>query len=187
MQCPKDKTSQLVADALDGELKAQRCPECAGVFIAADDYLTWQTQHGAGEVSLPTTPFQLEFAHSPLDDKAALCPQCSHYLSRARVSLPDPFYIERCANCGGIWCDKGEWEALEKLGLNTAIQQLFSSRWQARVREAESAAKERQLMIDKLGPDLAEQVFQMVESLQAHPDGYFGVAYLMRRFDRHSS
>lgn len=132
---------------------------------------------------MPKT-LDVDYVQSPFDTKAALCPECNCYLARARVGLKTPFYVERCPNCHGIWCDRGEWDVLEKLGLHTAIEQLFSSEWQARVKEREYAARERQATIDKLGEDLAEKVFELAELLEGHPNGDFGVAYLMRRFDK---
>jgi hypothetical protein len=70
---------------------------------------------------------------------------------------------------------------LEHLGLHTTIEQLFTNEWQSRVRERQFFDQERQATIDKLGPELAEQVFELAQELEKHPNGDFGVAYLMRR------
>ncbi len=129
-------------------------------------------------------PVDVDYTQSPLDNRAALCPECGRYLSRARVSLKSSFYVERCLSCGGIWCDYGEWDILEKMGLHTAIERLFSAEWQAKVREREMAEQEQRATIDKLGSDLAEKVFELAKLLQEHPNGDFGVAYLMRRFNQ---
>jgi hypothetical protein len=69
------------------------------------------------------------------------------------------------------------------LGLATAIEKLFSSEWQAKTRAQKQQDQERQAMLDKLGPDLAQHVFELAEQLLQHPNGDFGVAYLMRRFE----
>jgi Zn-finger nucleic acid-binding protein len=184
MDCPKDKAT-LETATLDNGLNARRCASCAGVWLAADDYLSWQAQQEQHPQALiPHVP--LRYSHAPLDDKAAQCPQCGHYLARGLVAVEPPFTVERCANCGGIWCDSGEWEALHQLGLHTCIQHIFSSSWQAQVREAEHAQHERSMMIEHLGPELATQVFEVAEALHDHPEGYFGVAYLMRRLERHA-
>jgi hypothetical protein len=61
---------------------------------------------------------------------------------------------------------------------------VFSTEWQAQIRQLETEARERQAMLEKLGPELAERVFELTERLEKHPHGDFGVAYLMRRFDR---
>jgi len=98
--------------------------------------------------------------------------------------LKSPFYVERCPNCNGIWCDRGEWEILTKLGLHATIQQLFSNEWQARVMRSHQTEKEKQATADKLGAELAERLFELADLLENHPNGDFGVAYLMRRFNK---
>jgi hypothetical protein len=70
---------------------------------------------------------------------------------------------------------------LERLGLHTTIEQLFSNEWQTQVRERQFSEQERQATIEKLGSELAGRVFELAEALEKHPNGDFGVAYLMRR------
>lgn len=185
MQCPKDKTPELTDQVLSGDLPVKECPECGGAWIPPEHYQEWRDRHFQ-DVSgkLPSLTDAMHYSPAPLDARAALCPDCGCFLSRARIGIQNPFYVERCPRCKGIWCDQGEWEVLEKLGLHRAIEQLFSSEWQARVREQELAERERQATIDKLGEDLAKQVFALAELLENHPNGDFGVAYLMRRFEQ---
>ncbi len=83
--------------------------------------------------------------------------------------------------CRGIWCDYGEWDILESLGLHTTIEQLFTNEWQTRARSQQFSEQERQATIEKLGSELAQSVFELAEALENHPNGDFGVAYLMRR------
>lgn len=183
LQCPKNKHVELINCTLAAQLSAKSCPECQGHWLPAADYEDWQANHPQVEEALPNI-LEIDFTQSELDSKAGLCPECHRYLSRAKVGLKNPFYIERCTDCGGIWCDRGEWELLEKLGLHASIQQLFSSEWQTKVREREYAIAEQQATIEKLGPELAARVFDLAQMLQDHPNGDFGVAYLMRRFDK---
>ncbi|MEP0956871.1 zf-TFIIB domain-containing protein [Microcoleus sp. FACHB-1515] len=182
VRCPKDRKTELESSTLSGNLAVQCCSDCKGTWIPAAEYETWQSQHDRIH-DLPAT-LDVDYVQSPFDTKAALCPECNHYLSRAKVSLKTPFYVERCPNCNGIWCDHGEWEVLEKLGLHTAIEHLFTSEWQIRIKARETAEREREATIEKLGEDLAARVFDLAERLENHPNGDFGVAYLMRRFDR---
>lgn len=185
VQCPKDKKFELVDSNLTGDLPAKCCPDCKGTWIPSEEYETWQRRQPVvtlGDVSQQT--LDVDFVQSPFDAKAALCPQCSHYLARAKVGFKTPFYVERCPNCGGIWCDYGEWDVLTELGLNTVIQQLFTSEWQARSKEREQSEREKQATIEKLGEELANQLFELANLLESHPNGDFGVAYLMRRFDK---
>jgi hypothetical protein len=73
---------------------------------------------------------------------------------------------------------------LAKLGWHGAIPLLFTPEWQARVRKYELEDQERLAIIDKLGNELAQQVFQLASVLEKHPNGDFAVAYLMRRFEQ---
>ncbi|HEY9648052.1 MAG TPA: zf-TFIIB domain-containing protein [Chroococcidiopsis sp.] len=183
MQCPKDRTVELVGGTLAGDLPVQCCADCGGNWIPPENYHDWRARHDLqGLDTMPKTLDDLNYVQSPLDSKGGLCPDCGCFLSRSKVGSRNPFYVERCPKCGGIWCDRGEWDVLEKLGLTGVIDQLFMNEWQVRLREREWALRERQATIDKLGEDLAQLVFDLAEQLEKHPNGDFGVAYLMRRF-----
>lgn len=188
MLCPKDGDTPLALAALPAGPAAYCCSDCQGAWIPAELYADWQAQQ-LGRLS-PPDPSQLEplpasFAPGLYDAKGALCPECHNYLARVKVglSLGGTFYLERCKHCGGAWCDGGEWEALGTLGLQGAIAQLFLPQWQEGVRDREAFLQERRAVIDKLGPDLAAEVFELAGVLERHPNGDFAVAYLMRRFD----
>lgn len=183
MQCPKCKIVTLLDSVLDDKFAVKFCKECKGTWIPASEYETWQAQQGYSSVvpDLASRALNVDFVQSPFDSKAALCPECKRYLSRAKVNLKTPFYVERCMQCRGIWCDYGEWDILKTLGLHTTIEQLFSNEWQTKVRSHQYLEKERQATIEKLGSNLAERVFELAEELEKHPNGDFGVAFLMRR------
>lgn len=136
---------------------------------------------------MTVAPMSLNVPFQPAasDNRAGLCPECKHYLVRGRINLQSAsFFVERCPNCQGIWCDQGEWDMLEKLDLASHIEYIFTPEWQAQVRTLENAEREKQATIEKLGPEVAAQVFALAEVLENHPNGDFGVAYLMRRFDQ---
>jgi Zn-finger nucleic acid-binding protein len=183
--CPKDRKTLLTCIRLVDGLEAQYCSDCKGTWLPSKDYESWRAQqpHQEPDPSKLTQPLNVERVQSAYDTRAALCPECNNYLSRAKVSVDPPFYVERCMACSGIWCDHGEWAVLEKLGLHTTIESLFTQEWQTKVRKHELADQERRATIAKLGPELATEVFHLAELLEKHPQGDFGVAYLMRRFD----
>ena len=161
MDCPKCKNVSLSDSFLEDNFAVQCCQECKGTWITASEYEDWQTRQSNHPVApdlLSQTP-DADFVQSPLDMKAALCPECKRYLPRAKVNLKTPFYVERCLNCRGIWCDEGEWEMLKKLGMHTTIEQLFTNDWQTQVRSRQYSDRERQATIDKLGSELAGRVF----------------------------
>lgn len=190
MQCPKEPTVGLVDGTLSYGLTAQCCPDCGGAWIPPEKYVTWQSRQGiepAQDPQVDVLPSQIipVAAASPLDNRAALCPDCRHYLVRGRVPLKDfTFFVERCPNCKGYWCDRGEWQLLEQLQLDRHLEVIFSDLWQSRVKALELALKERQATMDKLGPDIAAKIFELADLLEQHPNGDFGVAYLMRRFEQ---
>ena len=185
MKCPKCKETLSDGTLAANALAVKCCPNCKGTWIPAAEYEAWQVQQSqsrSGLKSLSST--NVNFVPSELDSKGGLCPECGRYLPRAKVNLRAAFYVERCANCYGFWCDHGEWQVLQQLGLHTTIEQLFSSEWQAQVQQQQQAEKEREATIEKLGPEIAARVFELAEILEKHPNGDFAVAYLMRRFSQ---
>jgi Zn-finger nucleic acid-binding protein len=189
VHCPKERNVELVDGTLAGGLRAHCCPECGGAWIPPEHYHNWRADQGiqsSETVAVEVLPSQLTvaFTPSPLDNRAALCPDCQHYLVRGRIGLKQgSFFVERCPNCKGYWCDRGEWEILQKLQLDTHLEYIFAEPWQAQVKALELAIREREATIDKLGADIAAKIFELAALLEEHPNGDFGVAYLMRRFE----
>ena len=183
MDCPKCK-SGLVNGVLGDMLLTKHCTECEGDWISAHNYQSWQSTLSpvALDVGMIPQDRDLPYTPSPLDSKTVPCPECGRILSRGKIPLREPFYIEHCLTCSGTWCDRGEWTILEQLNLHTNIPQIFSSTWQAQVRANHLSQLERQAVIDKVGVEIAQQVFDLADTLSKHPNGDFAVAYLMRSF-----
>jgi Zn-finger nucleic acid-binding protein len=183
MDCPKCK-SALVNGILSDLLLTKHCRECSGEWISGHNYQTWRSEHAniAPNPDVLAQNYHLPYTPSPFDAKAASCPDCGMMMARGKITLRQPFYLEHCLTCGGIWCDRGEWEVLEQLKLHTNISQIFSNAWQAQVRASHMNELERQAVIDKVGVEMAQRVFDLADLLTKHPDGDFAAAYLMRRF-----
>ncbi|MEB3178775.1 MAG: zf-TFIIB domain-containing protein [Nostocaceae cyanobacterium] len=185
MRCPKCRTD-LLQGTFRSSLGAHYCPECVGIWISAREYEPWQAhqpQYSAAPQWLAQS-LDVQFKLSPHDGKAALCPECNRILSRTKVSLKTPFYLERCANCGGIWCDGGEWEVLEHLELHASIPQLCSQEWQVQIQKYQQIEKDREALVERFGVDLADLVFALADNLEHHPHADFAVAYLVRRISK---
>ncbi|MFK8182677.1 MAG: zf-TFIIB domain-containing protein [Phormidesmis sp.] len=185
MRCPKETTVEMEAGALAEDLPVQCCPECDGNWLPAQNYRRWQALN-AGLEAIPekVLPLTLEtdYKPAPLDGRAGLCPECGTYLKRSRLNLKTgSFYVERCPLCEGFWCDKGEWQIFEALGLHVQIPIVFQPEWQASVRELEKVEKQRLALIEKLGPEISERILELADLLKGHPHGDFGVGYLMRK------
>ena len=184
MDCPKCKKTSLKSVKLNKNLSAYQCQQCEGNWINGDTYKVWQSSGLSSYIKNKLTWIDKNienFTPSPLDTKASFCPECRQYLARGKVSVNPIFYIERCPQCKGIWCDGGEWEILNKLNIHGQINKLFSNEWQSSIREKQHEKQEKQALIDKIGEDLAQEIFALGEILEDHPEGDFAVAYLMRK------
>ncbi len=178
----------MVSGQLTEGLAAQCCSSCHGHWLPALDYQRWQSLNaGIDAIPEPILPLALETAYqpAPLDGKAGLCPDCGTFLKRSRLNLKkNSFYVELCPVCNGIWCDDGEWAIFEALGLHIQIPIVFQFEWQNQVRKLEQIERQRMALVEKLGPEIANRIFELGDLLKAHPQGDFGVAYLMRKFEK---
>ncbi len=183
MDCPKCKNAVLLETRLAGELPAARCSQCGGSWLPGLAYQHWKNEQQQSTASPERLlgDRRVSFRPSELDAKACLCPQCRRYLARARVESRPPFFLEHCQACEGFWCDEGEWDALRELGLSTSLYELFDPQWQTEFRERQQVQAERQNLIDKLGPQLAEQVMTLTTTILDHENGDFALAYIMRK------
>ena len=189
MFCPKHPKESLIVGHLTDGLQTFTCSICDGSWIMPEDYQSWQADQTDPSVELGslTVPINCELSYQPsrYDARAGLCPSCGFYLVRTKINLKQAaFFVERCPACKGIWCDDGEWPVLEELGLSAYIPVLFTDEWQSHVRTTEVELREREATAEKLGPEIAEKLFELAVLLEKHPNGDFGVAYLMRRFEK---
>jgi len=187
MKSPKAPQVDLTEELLPLGLTVYRCPMTGGFWIERSHYADWQAQ----QPEPPTLPVDIvqrlaaiDFVPPVEDNRVSLCPNTGRFLIRARIDAPKPFYVERASEDGGFWIDAGEWDVLGRLGLQAQLDVLFEADWQAKLRDVQQVDRQKQATIDKLGLELAQQVFELAEALRAHPQGDFGVAYLMQQFDR---
>jgi Zn-finger nucleic acid-binding protein len=188
MQCPKCKEA-LVDFNLFGSLKAESCQTCQGQWVDGDEYQQWrqqQTRATVDPVKVLRANLSAYTVPAEFDTKTGLCPICQRILSRTRVSTEPFFYLEQCLSCNGVWFDRDEAAILRQLKLHDQIEMLSSGNWQSQVRSAQMLLSEKEAVIEKLGIDIAQQVFELAEILTEEPNGDFAVAYLMRRFERES-
>ncbi|WP_323364043.1 hypothetical protein [Leptothoe sp. PORK10 BA2] len=179
----------MLTEQLAAGLISHSCSICHGSWVAADDYQAWQSTQADPSMGIRnlTVPINhsADYQPSRYDNRAGLCPHCGFYLVRERINLQKTaFFIERCPGCRGTWYDEGEWAVLDELGLSAYVPVLFTDEWHNYVRSAEAEFRERAATADKLGPEIAEKLFELAKLLEKHPNGDFGVAYLMRRFEQ---
>jgi Zn-finger nucleic acid-binding protein len=194
MKCPKDKDCQLepIHNLDQSKPDTSDCKNCGGQWISPDSYKIWQ-KNSLAQTDVPelVEPIflaedQTDYVPSDLDVKAGLCPECGSYLTRLRVffTLKRSFYLERCGGCGGFWCDQGEWEILAKLNCTNQLPNLFSSKWQTQLRDRQKVELERQMVIEKLGAGLAQQLFDLITALETNNEAGFAANYLTRQLEK---
>ncbi len=184
VKCPKEKDTYLESGELVAGLPSCVCKSCGGTWLRSQHYEAWRATQSIPADMPDTSDQEIPCTPAPTDSRAGLCPECGSYLSRVKVGWQYPFYVERCAACGGIWCDRGEWDSLQAMNLHTAIPQLFSMQWQFTAREKQQMHSERQALSAKLGEPLAQEVISLADKLENSEYGDFAVAYLIRRFER---
>jgi Zn-finger nucleic acid-binding protein len=115
------------------ELSGLACSECSGVWIPRHKYDAWRARQPA---DLPETPTAAQVAVSGTH-KAKICPQCGHLLLPYRVGHGLPISIDYCGACGGVWCDRAEWDAMKARNLHDNLHDMVSAHWQTAVRQSD--------------------------------------------------
>ena len=69
------------------------------------------------------------------DSKTGICPEGHGIMIRTKIETDDPFYLEKCSACGGIWFDSGEWDKLAKYNLTESINEFWCKSWQRQQRQ----------------------------------------------------
>lgn len=124
--CPKCRTTTLVAPDPRAS-RLLRCPDCKGTWLPKDEARL------EAVASLLATDSTIRPGEAG-DSRTGLCPNGHGILIRARVELADPFFLERCPECHGIWFDKGEWNVLAAGHLLSDLEHLWDPSWRAKMK-----------------------------------------------------
>ena len=177
MKCPVCKTVELSLSTLESNLTSRHCDHCGGNWIPSFEYWKWREAHKEN------LPEQDAAPHAPNPSTgvliAKLCPECSRILIKFRVGRGVNFSLDQCGNCGGIWFDKDEWEALKARNLHDDVHTIFTAPWQSQVRSEESRRKQEQIYVNKFGAEGFEEVRRMKEWIDEHPRKQEIIAYLL--------
>jgi len=177
MTCPVCITSTLrFAD--DGDRpKRLICDRCGGHWVRDRQYWSWRRAHGE---DLP--PKEPEPGTAPVVEDspgAKLCPECGRILSRRRAGYGLDFILERCPDCGGLWFDSNEWEALESRNLHDDVHMIFSEVWQRARGRDESRRDHEELLAEILGVADYATIRQFRCWLRGHPHCSTMMGYLL--------
>jgi Zn-finger nucleic acid-binding protein len=179
LSCPKcreetlERKEPLVYKRHEDEetpLYPARCTRCKGVWLTRDEIGQWRSGGGVLKISPSEAPPEdLE-----VDRKAGLCPDCGRILVRAALSESDggqsAFYLDRCANCGGIWFDHGEWNELAADEELDDLSRLWDPEWQRRRVEEKNRRAYLERLEERLGPDLYSLVQDLLARVRESPE-----------------
>lgn len=160
MQCPVCKKHMMNPVDLAPDLSGLGCGECAGVWIARTQYDRWRARQpgdlpeppAAAKGSVADTQKTVQVAVADTH-KTKICPQCGHLLLPYRVGHGLSFSIDYCGACGGVWCDRSEWDAIMARNLHDNLHDIVSANWQASVRRSDVQEAIEQTYKRLLGAD----------------------------------
>lgn len=175
-KCPKCKDAVLARNKVrtpSGAYVVQpyACPSCAGMWLAA----------GEAEVAAELVEDAAPAARSPNDARSGRCPFGHGLLERARIDVDEPFYLDRCPTCRGVFFDAGEWDRLARARLLHDVDALFDPLFQKRRAAARAEAAHRGRLVAALGSDVVEGIEAVADRLRDHPGRHDAVAYLLDR------
>jgi Zn-finger nucleic acid-binding protein len=109
LECPRDHSR--LQETHVGEAQLDVCPKCTGQFFDSGEMFA-----SFGMKADPSYWDRSETA-SAVRESEIHCPRCEKTMLLQDVSYEGTkVEIDRCRGCAGIWLDKGEVEALIKIG-----------------------------------------------------------------------
>lgn len=175
MNCPKCKDVEIKKASFHAPYA---CRKCGGMWVVDSKF-----------PDAATTPVEPDGDSSEtvdFDQKTGMCPSGHGILIRARVDMDEPFYLEKCTACGGIWFDKGEWLRIAHTSLAGNLHEIWSKAWQRK--HGREKNRENFLAMNRklLGDDVFNAIMALAEKLKAHPEKLRAVALLQEETNKPS-
>src|SRR5260221_7730949 len=167
MHSPVYPDTNMQLRQIEPGLAVYECPRSGGFWIPLQAYLAWKEQHSESSTAPPE-----DGAPVLQDDsrqRALICPESGRVLLRYRVGHGLQFHIDRSPATGGVWLDKGEWEALKRKGLHVSLNLIFTAAYQRQVRSAEYAHTLTETFRDRIGAVDFSKVAEFAAWLARHP------------------
>lgn len=172
--CPICRPATLVPVTVVADLVVHQCPQCGGIWLNMNDYLTWLRNHPELPVTRTTNPISVTDI-----TRLKACPKDGHAMRYYKVSPHADFTVDRCNTCHGVWFDNGEWEATLKLGMLNQIHNIFTDAWQRTIKDAAHRKTIEAVYAEKLGPDLYKDLRRLKSWLNKHPQKSLMLSYLL--------
>jgi Zn-finger nucleic acid-binding protein len=181
MQSPVYPNINLVRSEVEPGLYAYRCPSSGGVWIPLESYLNWIT-HQQVQPEIPA-----DYAPVPESDsnrKALICPESGRLLLRYRAGKGMDFHIDRSPATGGVWLDKGEWEALKCAGIHREMHLIFTASYQRTLRSSEYSRAMEKTFRERIGEGDFPRVAEFAKWLRDHARRQDICAYLFNEIEK---
>jgi Zn-finger nucleic acid-binding protein len=174
MDCPKCKDVSLKKKDYDSPYN---CNICGGIWVEFDKVPAFFDTMSNVESK--------EIAGNLNDDKTGFCPLGHGLMTRAKVeSNDDPFYLEKCSSCGGIWFDNDEWRRVINNKLEENLNDIWCSSWQTQQRKKKSRTNYLEINKKILGMEVFERVLELSEILKDHPEKGRAMALLHQEIEQ---
>lgn len=181
MRSPVHPDTNLQLHEIEPGLAAYLCPKSGGVWIPLERYHAWQELHRHRAQPLP--PGYIPLLADDSKQRALICPESGRLLIRYRVGHGLSFHVDLSPVTGGVWLDRGEWEALKSKGLHSELNYIFTASYQRQVRNADYEAALSQMFADRIGVADFQKVAAFKRWLVTHPKQRDICCYLMHSID----
>jgi len=163
-------------------LVVYECPRSGGLWIPLQAYFAWKERQPQASGALPEggAPVLQDDARQ----RALVCPESGRLLLRYRVGHGLQFHIDRSPATGGVWLDKGEWEALKSKGLHVALNLIFTAAYQRQIRSAEYVQTLTDAFRERIGAADFSKVAEFGAWLAHHPRRRDICCYLLDNIDQ---
>jgi len=176
--CPKCASQLLVpvegVRASSGA-SALQCPSCSGFWVPPEVVPL------PASLSILSARDTRKAPSSSELQRTGQCPEGHGLLRRARVTWHDPYFLERCARCGGVWFDAGEWSRAVADDLLGNLSEVWSPAWRKQLSDQQSHDSLEVDLRAKLGADLFSALRTLADNLESHPQRGVALAYLSER------
>lgn len=167
MNCPKCKTTELKKPTYNSP---HFCKSCGGMWHLND------TNSSLPEIT--TEEIGNNQDQNDHDYKTGMCPSGHGIMIRAKVDIDEPFYLEKCTACGGIWFDKGEWHRIAEHNLADNLSIIWSKSWQRKQSQEKNRDSFLQTNRELLGDNIFNSIIELSEKLKDHPEKDRAIALL---------
>ena len=169
MKCPKCKTVELKQS---NQNSPGICSACNGMWLMNLEIHKWSEARAEQSES--------DSNAIDYDQKTGMCPSGHGIMIRAKVDLDEPFYLEKCTTCGGVWFDQGEWTRIAENNMAENLNNLWSQSWQRKQRQEKNRENFLQLNQKLLGDDVFNLLIDLSRALKDHPEKDRAIALLQQ-------